>query len=1111
MKDLISVLMCVYNRDDYVSETILSVLKQTYQNFEFIIVDDGSIDKTVDIIKSFNDSRIHLIENSHNGIAVSREICLKNCNGKYAAIIDSDDIMYPDRLEKQYQYMEDNPYIDILSCSMDYINDGGNVFGGFNANDEDVDAEKLSKGNCLSNSASFMRLSSIKNAKLHYKKSFDFCEDYRFWADAAIANLKIKTIPLKTTKYRKHAGNITNAHAMTQIKLAERIRKELCDFANGNKFFITFSNSDSNFSFDRIKYEANSMKCFNGINCYTEKDFDSEYWNKHKDNFKGTRGFGYWAWKPYFLKKKLSEMNDGDIVVYADTGCMLLKDNVEELKRWFGIAYASESGILSPCFGPYLEHEWSRYDLYDYINKTYNKDNIDIFDKAIQCGAGVLIICKNDNSVDFVNQWNDIMSNHFHLCTDEPSSLPNHPNFHENRHDQSAFSMLSKIYGIETINTKDGIINKDKSPIICTRCKNDRYTWQKPVRVLFDNQIYDLQTFGGISRMFVDLHNELDKNEIVENFTGSSIARGRYNSIETSFSVLNTNNSYLSKTKPYNINKNGNNREYTIELLKKGDFDIFYPTFFDTYFIPYLNGKPFVISIHDMIPELYPQFFSKNDMQIVGKRIMAQYAAAIEVPTETTKKDVIRLLGVDENKVHVIGRGYDEKLGNNISLEKIFDFKYILYVGQRNAYKRFDWFIKHISSFLNEHKDVKLVCTGRDFSNQELQLFNEYGIADSIVHIFANDDELARLYRDAICFIYSSEYEGFGIPILEAYKMNCIAVLNGNDECFKEVTDNKGTFFEMSENQSNLTEVLNNILNLNKEEKDSIIKIQKEILAKYSWKKSADKLSDIFKKVNKEYNVSDNNVTNDDVDIFICAHKDFKVYPDNDVYTIVHGNEKISVPLKQISESEDDISPMQFSFAEGSRMYYLWKNYGFKKYVGFCHYRKYFSFFDKVPDIDKIFKNYDVILANPIKCGNIPMEYGGYHNINDLMLVKDIIRNKFKEYYSAFIRACMSGIMFPCNMFIMKSDDYKEYCSFVFGVLKEFTKERGFKSDNDIKIYVKKHSNEYLKNYYPNNTIEYQSRMCGFLLERLTNAYIFYKFKNPLCFSIMETETKYMK
>ena len=60
------------------------------------------------------------------------------------------------------------------------------------------------------------------------------------------------------------------------------------------------------------------------------------------------------------------------------------------------------------------------------------------------------------------------------------------------------------------------------------------------------------------------------------------------------------------------------------------------------------------------------------------------------------------------------------------------------------------------------------------------------------------------------------------------------------------------------------------------------------------------------------------------------------------------------------------------------------------------HYRKYFNFFDKVPNIDKIFKNYDVILTNPIKCGSIPMEYGYYHNINDLMAVKDIIQ-KIKD------------------------------------------------------------------------------------------------------------------
>lgn len=883
----------------------------------------------------------------------------------------------------------------------------------------------------------------------------------------------------------------------------------MIDFANSKKYFITFSNSTSNFSFDRIRYEADSMGCFNCVECYTEKDFDKDYWEKYKEHFNGTRGYGYWSWKPYFLKKKLSEVNDGDIVVYADTGCMLLKDNVDELRKWFGIAYNSPSGILSPCFGPYLEHEWTRYDLYDYINKTYNTNNIDIFDNAIQCAAGAMIVCKNEKSVDFVNQWNDVMSNHFELCTDAQSSMPNHPDFHENRHDQSVFSMLSKIYNIETIEAKNGIMNKSVSPIICTRCKNDKYTWKKPVKVLFDSQTYDLQTFGDISRMYVELHKELDRNEIVDNFTGIGLANGKYNAIDSSFSVLNTNNIYLKQLKPYKINKNGNNRNYTIEQLKKGDFDIFYPTFFNPYFIPYLNGKPFVMSIHDMIPELYPQFFSTNDMQIVGKRIMAKQAAAIEVPTETTKRDVMRILDVDENKIYVIGRGYDKDFGKNITQERIFNFKYILYVGQRNAYKRFDWFIKFASEFLKEHNDIKLVCTGADFNDNEMHMFDTYGISDKIIHIYANDNDLAKLYRDALCFVYSSEYEGFGMPILEAYQMNCIALLNKDNKCFKEITDDKGVFFQMNENSSDISSILNDIINLTDEKKNYILNRQKDILLKYSWKNSAYKLSKIFQKVNKQYNLTSDSNSNKDVDIFICAHKNFEKYPDNDVYTIVHGHESIDVPLKQIEEGDTDISSMEYSLAEGSRMYYLWKNYNFKKYVGFCHYRKYFNFFDRVPNIDKIFENYDVILTNPIKCGSIPAEYGYYHNLNDLMAVKDIIQKDFKEYYQPFMNACFSGIMFPCNMFIMKSEDFNEYCSFVFGVLKEFIKERGFKNDNDIKAYVRKHSAEYLKNFYPNNTIEYQSRILGYLLERLTNAYIFYKFKKPICFSLMETEDKY--
>ena len=159
--------------------------------------------------------------------------------------------------------------------------------------------------------------------------------------------------------------------------------------------FITFANSDSNFSQDRIIYEAIRMDIFNDATFYTEKDFDEEFMNRCGKEFKDfKRGYGYWSWKPYIIKKELEKLNDGDVVVYADSGCMFQRKNRKNLKKWIEIASKSESGILSPCFGPYIEHDWTRGDLYEYINEIYNKDNIDIFDKAIQCGCGVSLYTK---------------------------------------------------------------------------------------------------------------------------------------------------------------------------------------------------------------------------------------------------------------------------------------------------------------------------------------------------------------------------------------------------------------------------------------------------------------------------------------------------------------------------------------------------------------------------------------------------------------------------------------------------------------------------------------------------------------------------------------------
>ena len=117
-------------------------------------------------------------------------------------------------------------------------------------------------------------------------------------------------------------------------------------------------------------FEAERMKCFDSVTFYDETDFDVEYWEKYKDRFRG-RGYGYWTWKPYFIKKKLSEVQDGDVVVYADAGCMMLEKNRVRLLEWVARARYSQSGVLNPCYGPYYEKNWTKGDVFKYVDDNY--------------------------------------------------------------------------------------------------------------------------------------------------------------------------------------------------------------------------------------------------------------------------------------------------------------------------------------------------------------------------------------------------------------------------------------------------------------------------------------------------------------------------------------------------------------------------------------------------------------------------------------------------------------------------------------------------------------------------------------------------------------------
>ena len=122
----ISVLMLAYNEERYIAETIESILNQTFKDFEFIIVNDGSTDKTEDIILSFHDPRIRLINNHVNlGLTISLNKGLSIAKANLIARQDGNDISCTKRLEKQLEFMNANPEVVVLGTNAKYINEKG--------------------------------------------------------------------------------------------------------------------------------------------------------------------------------------------------------------------------------------------------------------------------------------------------------------------------------------------------------------------------------------------------------------------------------------------------------------------------------------------------------------------------------------------------------------------------------------------------------------------------------------------------------------------------------------------------------------------------------------------------------------------------------------------------------------------------------------------------------------------------------------------------------------------------------------------------------------------------------------------------------------------------
>lgn len=385
------------------------------------------------------------------------------------------------------------------------------------------------------------------------------------------------------------------------------------------------------------------------------------------------------------------------------------------------------------------------------------------------------------------------------------------------------------------------------------------------MKVLYDSQAFDMQNHGGVSRCFAELYRHLPSDVqarvgVLETDNaylqeqGFAKAGGIYEKfLYRKDSVL----KYVLFKLCYNVrhgaysqwnHKPKINRLETVEQLREGDFDVFHPTFFDPYFLKYIGCKPYAITVHDMIPELYPQYYKSDNWQIAFKKMTIPRAAHVIAVSEHTKKDLCRMMGIKEDNVSVVYHGVDEN-PYVPTPEIVHDYEYILYVGERHYYKNFNTFAKSCLPILKRHKDLKIVCTGKPFTDEENRMFEEWGVKARFVHRFARtNQEMLDLYHYAVAFVYPSSYEGFGIPILEAYKAKCPVLLN-NASCFPEIAGDAAVYFDMDERGTDFDGQFETFYRQTTDERNRLVEKQNERLKRYSWTKAASQLAEIYRRM----------------------------------------------------------------------------------------------------------------------------------------------------------------------------------------------------------------------------------------------------------------------
>jgi glycosyltransferase involved in cell wall biosynthesis len=317
------------------------------------------------------------------------------------------------------------------------------------------------------------------------------------------------------------------------------------------------------------------------------------------------------------------------------------------------------------------------------------------------------------------------------------------------------------------------------------------------MKVLYDHQTFTGTQYGGISRYFYELMNVFSLRKDIEfelalRFSNTEYLREAPYSNHLSYQKFA--NSFRANQIFSRIN-----RLHSSARLSSGNYDIFHPTYYHSYFLDKIGKKPFVLTFHDVLSEKYGGIYPVlgEGLSELKQRLLQRADVVISV-SEATKRGILDYFDVDEAKIRVV------PLGNYLTKPAVISDsvltlpeRFILFVGRRDFYKNFDRFFEAISPILLKDKDLHLICAGGgNFIDEEKRAINNAGLQKQVSYQSIFDDTtLVQLYGKAQVFVFPSLMEGFGLPVLEAMSSGCpVALTTGTS--FDEIAEDAAIYFE---------------------------------------------------------------------------------------------------------------------------------------------------------------------------------------------------------------------------------------------------------------------------------------------------------------------------